>query len=232
MVVAVTVALTAWTARRPDGSRPLGVPPLPGWSGGEVVDASTPPASPATGAQGSEQSPSPSDPSSSAPTPVPSQFIQGDGGTGVRRPAPVRPLPGASPAEPFLGGGSAGRPIVGVDGFCVEVVNGGDINATPVQLAQCTGATHQRWTTAGDGSVRTLGKCLEVAGGATINRTPVQLNECSGSGGQRWEIHADGTWLNPQSARCLDTESKSVQPGTRLVIAKCTGTETQIWRLG
>ncbi|WP_374940147.1 hypothetical protein [Streptomyces finlayi] len=40
----------------------------------------------------------------------------------------------------------------------------------------CTGASNQRWTVAGDGSGRALGACLDVTSGPTANGADLDLH--------------------------------------------------------
>jgi hypothetical protein len=157
-----------------------------------------------------------------------------------------RPATGAGPGGGGPGGGggpptvfetstgataAAGRPIVGIDGRCIEPAGGASGDGTPIRLAACGTAAHQRWTAPGDGTYRTLGKCLSVSGGDTANRTAVVLDDCTGSGAEQWQVRSDGTWRNPRSNRCLDAENGSSAPGTRLIIWDCHGGSNQRWLL-
>ncbi|TDC36178.1 glycosyl hydrolase family protein [Micromonospora sp. 15K316] len=128
------------------------------------------------------------------------------------------------------GGGGGGAPIVGYGNKCVDVAGANSANGTPVQLWICNGTAAQRWSWAGDGSVRALGKCLDVAGGGTANGTPVQLWDCNGSAAQRWVFTAAGDIVNPQADKCLDATGASSADGTRLQIWQCTGGPNQKWR--
>ncbi|PRY02310.1 ricin-type beta-trefoil lectin domain protein [Allonocardiopsis opalescens] len=128
---------------------------------------------------------------------------------------------GGDPAATTLRGQASGR--------CLDVVDGGTANGTPVQLWDCHGGTAQRWTLAADGSVRALGRCLDVSGAGTANGTRVQTWECNGTAAQRWTLNAADDLVNTGSGRCLDAVDQGTGNGTRLQIWDCTGAANQKW---
>ncbi len=127
-------------------------------------------------------------------------------------------------------GGATGQ-ITGYGAKCVDVAGANSANGTAVQLYGCNGSAAQRWTVAGDGTLRALGKCLDVASGGTANGTRTQLYDCNGSGAQVWRAGSDGSLVNPQSGRCLDATGPSSADGTPLQIWDCTGGDNQRWTL-
>ncbi|MFC0533654.1 ricin-type beta-trefoil lectin domain protein [Phytohabitans kaempferiae] len=91
---------------------------------------------------------------------------------------------------------------------CHDVAAASTANGTAIQLYTCNGTNAQRWTVAGDGTLRALGKCMDVTAAGTANGTLVQLYDCNGTGAQVWQ--AQGLTLrNPQSNRCLDATGNS-----------------------
>lgn len=129
------------------------------------------------------------------------------------------------------GGGGTGGQITGYGGKCVDVAAANPANGTPIQLYDCNGTAAQRWTVAGDQSLRALGKCMDVTAAGTANGTQVQLYDCNGTGAQKWQARADRTLLNPQSGRCLDATGPSSANGTRLQIWDCGAGANQKWTL-
>ncbi|TXS52166.1 glycoside hydrolase family 16 protein [Streptomyces sp. t39] len=124
---------------------------------------------------------------------------------------------------------SAGGPITGIGGKCVDVAGANSADGTPVQLYDCNGTAAQRWTVGADGTIRALGKCLDVASGGTADGTVVQLWTCNGSAAQRWVANAARDIVNPQANKCLDATGNSSANGTRLQIWTCGGTANQKW---
>ncbi|MEF9911706.1 family 16 glycosylhydrolase [Streptomyces sp. NBC_01693] len=129
------------------------------------------------------------------------------------------------------GGGTTGPsgPIKGIGGMCVDVAGAADADGTPVQLHDCNGVAAQKWTVAGDGTVRALGKCLDVQGGSTADGAPVQLYTCNGTAAQRWVHTQAGDLTNTGADKCLDATGGSSADGTRLRIWTCTGQAHQKW---
>lgn len=136
---------------------------------------------------------------------------------------PPPPSPSSPPPS-----GDAGT-IRGIGGKCVDVAAAGTANGTAVQLYDCNGTPAQRWTWAGDGSVRALGKCLDVSSGSRADGARVQLWECNSTGAQRWTLTPAGDVVNPQADKCLDATGASSTNGTRLQIWSCSGAANQKW---
>ncbi|WP_328929447.1 family 16 glycosylhydrolase [Streptomyces sp. NBC_00190] len=125
--------------------------------------------------------------------------------------------------------GRPGGAITGIGGKCVDVAGAATANGTPVQLYDCNGTAAQRWSLAGDGTIRALGKCLDVASGGTADGTKVQLWDCNGTAAQQWAVPAARDIVNPQANKCLDAAGNSSANGTRLQIWTCTGAANQKW---
>ncbi|MEU2120185.1 lectin, partial [Streptomyces sp. NPDC016459] len=133
------------------------------------------------------------------------------------------------------GGGQQPGPrtgeVKGVGGKCLDVADGQSADGTKVQLWTCNGSSAQRWTVAGDGSVKALGKCLDVSGGGSADGTRVQLWTCNGSGAQKWEPQTNGTVRNPQSGKCLDASGGTWNDGTAVHLWTCHTGPNQKWTL-
>jgi hypothetical protein len=129
-------------------------------------------------------------------------------------------------------------PLASIGGKCAEVLLASTDNGTPIQLRPCSGHEAQKWTVAGDGTLRALGKCLTVAGGATADGTPIQLHDCrpDNRAAQVWVSSSDGRLRNLESGKCLDTALHSDVDFIRLVLWDCTPNTpipipSQRWRL-
>ncbi len=129
----------------------------------------------------------------------------------------------------YSGTTSSGGAITGLAGKCLDVEGSGTADGTPAQLYRCNGSAAQRWTFAGDGSLRALGKCLDVANGATADGTAVRMWTCNGSGAQKWVLSGANDLVNPQANKCLDVPWANSADGTNLQIANCSGNAAQKW---
>ncbi|MEE1942869.1 family 16 glycosylhydrolase [Streptomyces sp. TRM 70361] len=125
-------------------------------------------------------------------------------------------------------GGRTGQ-ITGLAGKCLDVAWGDSADGTPVQIHDCQGNAAQRWTVAGDGTIRALGKCLDVSGAGTADGTKVQLWECNGSAAQQWVVTPARDIVNPNADKCLDVKDGNSANGTKTQIRTCSGQANQKW---
>ncbi|SMF00781.1 RICIN domain-containing protein [Pseudobacteriovorax antillogorgiicola] len=82
----------------------------------------------------------------------------------------------------------------------------------------------------------THNKCVDIIGGVARSGQAVVQRTCDGRATQRWNFVARGNgWSLIQSAAnpelCLDLESSSMQPGSRIIAYRCTGTSNQLWQI-
>jgi hypothetical protein len=135
-------------------------------------------------------------------------------------------LTGSATANPVSG------EVLGAGGLCMEVRGGTSTDGSALQLAACSHAAAQLFSSRADQSIQVLGKCLQVAGNATSNGAPVVLATCSGASGQLWARQASGALVNPGSGRCLDVPQGNTTPGAvQLQIFDCNTSPAQTWRL-
>lgn len=137
------------------------------------------------------------------------------------------------PPPPGDGGTIAGQ----ASGRCLDILDLGTADSTPIQLWDCTANWNQLWSRTGNTFVNPqTGKCLDVSGGSTTNGARVQLYTCNGTGAQSWQVNGDGTITNPQSGKCLDAVEQGTGNGTRLQIWDCFGgggtQPNQVWTVG
>ncbi|MFI6470965.1 ricin-type beta-trefoil lectin domain protein [Streptomyces sp. NPDC050516] len=141
-------------------------------------------------------------------------------GTAIWR---LTPGSGCAPAVP------TGQ-LTGNGANCVDVSNSGTANGTAVILYPCTGNANQRWTLAGDDTVRALGKCLTASG--TGAGSAATLSACTGTDAQRWTTDQDGTLVNAGSGLCLDVYGGGTASGTKLDTWTCGDHQAnQTWAL-
>ncbi|MFG2077316.1 Predicted chitinase [Nonomuraea maritima] len=119
--------------------------------------------------------------------------------------------------------------ITGLGGKCIDVAWANPANGTPVQIANCNGGDAQKWTVAGDGTLRALGKCLDVVDFGTNDGAKVQIWDCAGSANQKWVVTPAHDIVNPAADKCLDVTDNNSNDGTRLQIWTCAGTANQKW---
>ncbi|MFJ8687806.1 ricin-type beta-trefoil lectin domain protein [Micromonospora wenchangensis] len=152
------------------------------------------------------------------------------GGTTVYQ--PVNEILGAYGLSLTTTGGGGTSQIVGYAGKCIDVPSSNGVDGQYLHLWTCNGTAAQRWTFAGDGTVRAFGLCMDVAWGSTANGAVVQLARCSGNPAQQFVLSGAGDLVNPQANKCVDVLGANSADGTRLVIWECTGGANQKWRRG
>jgi predicted chitinase len=138
----------------------------------------------------------------------------------------------AAPAEAAFSGTTL---VNGRSGSCLDVRGASNAPGTAVQIAACTGAESQRFTTTAASEVRvTIGgvaRCLDASGGGTANGNPVIIWTCQGSGNQRWTHNANNSITNTKSGRCLDINGSNPASGTGTILWDCKngGNGSQTW---
>ncbi len=126
---------------------------------------------------------------------------------------------------------SAGTPIVGVGGRCIDIRGGAAVNRADLLMNTCDGRPSENWLySTGDKSLRSLDKCMEVAGNARKAGSRVQLNSCSGTSAQAWDRRAADRTIGPAAGLCLQPKAGSTALLATLEIATCkAGSAAQQW---
>ncbi|MEV2239846.1 ricin-type beta-trefoil lectin domain protein [Micromonospora sp. NPDC049891] len=120
--------------------------------------------------------------------------------------------------------------VGGQSGRCIEVPGAATTNGTQVQLWDCGGGTHQRWTYTASRQFTVYGnKCLDANGAGTTNGTTVIIWDCHGGLNQQWNVNANGTITNVQSGLCLDANGAATANGTKIILWSCNGGANQQW---
>jgi streptogrisin C len=129
------------------------------------------------------------------------------------------------------GGGSTNR-LIGYGGRCVDIPGGNSANEQFLNMWDCHDGDNQKWTFAGDGTVRALGKCMDVAWGSHDNGAVIQLMNCNGNTAQQFVLTGAGDLVNPSANKCVDVKDWNANNGARLQLWDCTGGANQKWRRG
>jgi hypothetical protein len=120
--------------------------------------------------------------------------------------------------------------VGGQSGRCAEVPNGGTTNGTQLQLWDCAGTTHQRWTYTATKQLQVYGnKCLDANGQGTTNGTQAIIWDCHGGTNQQWNLNTNGTITGVQSGLCLDATGAATANGTKLLLWTCNSQTNQQW---
>jgi chitinase len=138
--------------------------------------------------------------------------------TGGGSPPPPPPPPGSGPVK------------LAYNGLCLDDRSASTTNFNPIQVYTCNGTNAQNWTLTSSNQLQTLGKCLDVNGAGTANGTKVDLYDCNGTGAQTWVHQSNGSYLNPNSGKCLDDTGWGGS-GTQAQIWACSGNSNQSWSL-
>lgn len=116
-------------------------------------------------------------------------------------------------------------------GRCLDVVEEGTADRTPVQLWDCTGRPNQSWSLTRNGTLTLYGgtKCLAVDPGAVADGTVVGIDTCNGEPNQQWTLRSRGDIVGTESGKCLDASRYGTGNGTRIQIWSCYGGYNQRW---
>lgn len=126
--------------------------------------------------------------------------------------------------------------IVGLDGKCMDVLEAGTEDGTPVVLFRCTGAPNQQWSVEQVGAqVRVRGlanKCLLSADPAT-SLSPSSIGSCDAPEAlfnlSGW-FPESFSLIQRDSGLCVDVLGNVSDDLTPIVFFACTGNENQVWR--
>ncbi|MEV7021291.1 ricin-type beta-trefoil lectin domain protein [Kitasatospora sp. NPDC093558] len=110
--------------------------------------------------------------------------------------------------------------------------NWGGANGANLTLYNCWNGASQKFTFAGDGTLRTNGRCVSTKDNGTANGTPIVILDCNGTTGQVWTLGADGTLYNPTAKRCIELPNWNDANGTNPDIWDCaSGHANQRWAM-
>jgi GH25 family lysozyme M1 (1,4-beta-N-acetylmuramidase) len=111
---------------------------------------------------------------------------------------------------------------------CLDDPGSRTADASPIDLATCTGKANQQWTVMQDGTIRVLGHCLTASGAHLL------LYSCTHSIAEEWRAGTDGSLVTARYGTCLNGPTGAVANGARPTFAACTGstaTTAQHWNI-
>ena len=113
--------------------------------------------------------------------------------TGGFQPPPPGPIPAPQPA-PCLGN-PVQTDTVEICGKCLDVVNSGTTDGTPVQIYDCNGSAAQKWINVSWDMNRRSAlvnpnsqKCLDIPNDNAVPGTVLQIWTCNSSDAQQWDL--------------------------------------------
>ena len=113
---------------------------------------------------------------------------------------------------------------------CLDVSGASQANGAQVIIWDCNGNGNERWTNTAASELRIFDtKCLDVLNQATTPGSAVAIWDCNGGTNQKWTLNTNGTIVGVQSGLCLAPSGGGTANNTAMVIATCTGTNTQQW---
>lgn len=120
-----------------------------------------------------------------------------------------------------------GAQLVGRDGECVDVQDGGTADGTPIVVVQCHGSPNERWFIKDGVISESFGSCIDVQGSAPIDGSAIILVTCTGAPSQRWNIR-DGQIVGIGN-KCLAETAGSSADQTPLILLSCNASPGQLW---
>jgi Ricin-type beta-trefoil lectin domain len=142
-------------------------------------------------------------------------------------------MPGAHAQQAGSQQGVTGQITVASSGACLTAFPASGGKAQAAVVGRCTGAPAQRWTLAGDNTIRLRGECLAASGGKAAG-AGIVLARCDGSAAQLWEsngiVQVPGDELvNVRSGKCLAYPGSSAAGGGQVRLTACTRAASQVW---
>jgi alpha-N-acetylglucosaminidase len=124
-------------------------------------------------------------------------------------------------------------PVIGVElmgrnGECVDVQDGGTADGTPIVVVQCHGSPNERWFIKGGVISENFGSCIDVHGSASNDGSAIILVTCTGTLSQHWSIR-DGQIVGIGN-KCL-TEAGGSGDQTPLILFTCNADPGQFWTI-
>lgn len=122
---------------------------------------------------------------------------------------------------------TAGKPIVGDHGKCLDDSSASTTPGNKVDIWNCNGTGAQQWTFA-NGELSVLGLCLDdsTQGGAGAK---LVIWTCNGHRAQVWSHKANGEYVLALNGLCLTDPSGSSKNGTQVVLHTCNNFADQHW---
>jgi hypothetical protein len=120
-----------------------------------------------------------------------------------------------------------GAQLVGRNGECVDVQDGGTADGTPIVVVQCHGSPNERWFIKNGVISENFGSCIDVQGSAPNDGSAIILVTCTGTQSQQWSIR-DGQIVGIGN-KCLTEIDGISADQTPLILFICNANPSQLW---
>jgi Ricin-type beta-trefoil lectin domain/Putative Ig domain len=124
---------------------------------------------------------------------------------------------------------SAGGPVNGPNGKCLDDSGGNTANGNKIDIWTCNGTGAEQWTYNGK-TLSVLGDCLSDRH-YTGAGTKLVLWSCIGHRNEQWTHHSNGEYVLAANGLCLTDPSSSKANGTQVEIRACENFKDQRWSL-
>jgi len=122
-----------------------------------------------------------------------------------------------------------GAQLIGRNGECVDVQDGGTVDGTTIVVVQCHGSPNERWFIGRGVISESFASCIDVQGAAPSEGSPIVLVTCSGSPSQQWSVI--GGQIVGLGNKCLTETAGATADQTPLILSSCQATPGQIWTI-
>jgi hypothetical protein len=120
-----------------------------------------------------------------------------------------------------------GAQLVGRDGECIEVQDGGTADGTPIVVEHCHGSPNQRWFVKSGVISENYGSCIDIQNTSPNDGAAIVLVTCNGAASQQWSI-TDGQIVGLVN-KCLTETGGISADQTPLILFTCNSDPGQLW---
>jgi hypothetical protein len=120
-----------------------------------------------------------------------------------------------------------GAQLIGRDGECVDVQDGGTADGTPIVVVHCHGSPNQRWFIKNGVISENFGSCIDVQNTSPNDGAAIVLVTCNGSPSQQWSV--SGGQIVGMVNKCLTETGGITADQTPLILFTCNSNPGQIW---
>jgi hypothetical protein len=120
-----------------------------------------------------------------------------------------------------------GAQLIGRDGECVDVQDGGTADGTPIVVVHCHGSPNERWFIKNGAISENFGSCIDVQNTSPNDGAAIVLVTCNGAPSQQWNI--SGGQIVGLVNKCLTETGGITADQTPLILFTCNSNPGQIW---
>jgi len=120
-----------------------------------------------------------------------------------------------------------GAQLIGRDGECVDVQDGGTADGTPLVVVHCHGSPNERWFIKSGVISENFGSCMDVQNSSPNDGAAIVLVTCNGAPSQQWSI--SGGQIVGLVNKCLTETGGISADQTPLILFTCNSNPGQIW---